>query len=287
MRIGKSRHGGSSAPTIPGRAKNCISAPGRRNLGNPDALSVSKVELQRHYLASFLCQLYAHVRQTISYQLGLQSSQWAGLAIAFHFTLLDKIRSCEGESSPWMMGSATQYLKDVLRDAGIGTGGPHHCAVLGPTESEAAAVAILKPPTAESEGSRTFLLKVGITEATVVKASYRKGALGKALCYNAESVSITRITALLEKSMRKRLDRYPEVKLEPDKGTSRLLLWSPTLGDIMGLLDGTSMLREAYWLRIGGVLPNYNHTELPIDNGMMGFFRYASTAITNHPNFTC
>ena len=60
------------------------------------------------------------------------------------------------------------------------------------------------------------------------------------------------------------------MKLEPDKGASGLLLRCPALGDIMGLLDGISSLREAYWLSIGGVPPNYSHTELLIDNGMMG-----------------
>lgn len=45
-----------------GPGKELHQCAGRLNPGNPDGLSVPKIELERHYLASFLRQLYAHVR---------------------------------------------------------------------------------------------------------------------------------------------------------------------------------------------------------------------------------
>lgn len=80
-------------------------------------------------------------------------------------------------------GGRNAGLRKCPEGSGHWNGGLRHCAVLGPTESEAAAVALLKSPSAESEGSHTFLLKVGITDSTVVKASYEQGTLGKTLLY--------------------------------------------------------------------------------------------------------
>lgn len=89
-------------------------------------------------MTDFLRELYHHVKAIIMSGGGSRLSAWDEMAVEFHFTLPDLIRTAE----PAAVESAMNAFKDILWNAGF-CNGARHLAVLATTETEAVATAVI------------------------------------------------------------------------------------------------------------------------------------------------
>lgn len=257
---------------------------GRMKLGVP--VTIHDRIVNRAWLTAFLREQYLHVKHTISSALELKSSEWEQIGIEFHFTLSDAFRSSETDKASLRL-DATRKFKDVLRGSGFGTGGRAHCAVLGPTETEAAAIAVLEQWPVVSRGPWNALLSIGTTHATVVEIK-RVESFDPKERLRSKSFPIPRLNTYIEETVSSWL-RRDHPKIGEELGTDGVgpVVCDAEFQDMMAVLDGTARLRESYRLQFEHLPTSSRHGVFDIKDGTMQLSRCVNSQLTIYASSAC
>jgi len=271
--------------TGPGKVQH--ECPWLADLGNPGRIPTRSIP-GCLYLIDFLDQLYRHVMGTISSALGMDAQDWAALGVEFHFTLPDQFHFTLQDvdpSLPYFVGESKSRIlekyynvKNILREAGIGTGGPRHCSVLGLTETEAAATTILEQHAAGIQPFRTLLINLGVTYATIIvvdrddfETDRVKAASQVIDRYSIQLVPLPRFDALFVEHVQARLKEHPEAVSQLDIAPAERLAHTPGFRDISDVLHEPTPRRDLYRLPLEGVSNSFRYEPLKIEDGTIGF----------------
>ncbi|KAL3594916.1 hypothetical protein FPOAC2_09234 [Fusarium poae] len=99
----------------------------------------------RQFVTDYLKLIYAHVKDSIEIRMGIGG--WGTLSVLFLFSA----------PTTWTSMAVVNAFKGAIHDAGFGTEGSRHSALVDLTESEAAAVATLKTGAVNLRANSIFL----------------------------------------------------------------------------------------------------------------------------------
>ncbi|KAH6966573.1 hypothetical protein EDB82DRAFT_548480 [Fusarium venenatum] len=102
----------------------------------------------RQFVTDYLKLVYAHVKDSIEIRMGIKHvGGWGILSVLFLFSA----------PTTWTSIAVVNAFKGAIHDAGFGTEGSRHSALVDLTESEAAAVATLKTGAVNLQANSIFL----------------------------------------------------------------------------------------------------------------------------------
>jgi hypothetical protein len=192
------------------------------------------------------------------------------MGVEFHVSMPDLLRTLP----PQMLSRQIGELKDHMRRSGIGTGGPRHCAVLGVTETEAAAILILGRLHTPDSSQQRLILKIGLDHATILLAERSLTATKILSCYSVRTPD-PRSSADMEGIVSTWLEEHhPEIFESLGPGGLGRLTQLPAYYDV---LDGTAPLRKSYTLRFDAVPESFSHGTLGIKDGTVQLDRFVHT----------
>lgn len=213
-------------------------------------------------LTLFLQQLYAHIRHTIVSSLGLKLSDWPNLGVEFLVSLPDTIERL-GATEMW---TRVGDFKSQLREAGIGTEGPRHYAMVSLTGRQAAITAALWQPLAPTTPACRIVLEIGTGDVAFMVyrwySAVSKDAKRHFIDMPCAGCYIGKIVARwLE-------EKHPEIcaRLGPD-GLGHLTLTSSTYRDVARILRGERPTNVSYRLHFDGFPEDFTHHAFDIKNG--------------------
>ena len=209
---------------------------------------------RRLRLTDFLSNVYEYVKETITAEMSLGTRGWKDMGIEFHFVLPDSFRSPDGPD--------LQKFKDIVRKSGIGTGGERHCAILGLTETEAAALTVLRQILPEdSPQASAVTLNIEHGHATILALRRHSKESGNVDCFTTETISLPRVDECISDSLKLWINRdYPE--FWKDLGMAQLghMAWTEEFYMLLDMLNGSAPLRDSYRIRFPNLPESFRHT---------------------------
>ncbi|KAL8371984.1 hypothetical protein RB595_001684 [Gaeumannomyces hyphopodioides] len=220
--------------------------------------------------SDYLRQIYTHVKETVESQAGLSGTGgWAGLAVEFIFSV----------PTTWRSQEIINTFKDVIKDAGFGTGGPKHTAAVDLTESEAAAVATVKNTAVDFVKGDIFMsvdAGGGTTDFAVmqvVEASRPFPALAQLAEVDGVGIGSTLIDRGFLALVASRLRPFPELQNQLPPGCAHRLVRSERFRIMKHKFGERVYASEVYKLPLEGVGYNFSHAGAGIESGRMLFSR--------------
>ncbi|RTE84560.1 hypothetical protein BHE90_000855 [Fusarium euwallaceae] len=225
-------------------------------------------EEARKYLTDYLRQIYAHVEETVETQLGRRhTGGWRGMAVTFLFSV----------PTTWTNIAMVNTFKGVVRDAGFGTGGPSHVALVDLTEAEAASVATLKTSavsfqkghvflTVDAGGGTTDLALMRITSTNAVSPQMAQVSGVRGI-----GIGSTLIDRAFIRLVAQRLAANPDAveRLPDDLATS--MARSHHFKTVKHKFGEKVYMQQTFKIPMEGVAFDFNHPGLRVERGRMLF----------------
>lgn len=215
---------------------------------------------RRPYSISFFRKLYDHIKRTIVSALGLEPTDWERLGVEFQLTSPDVIDKGAAE---WLY----EY-KNLLRKAGIGTGGLRHCAVIGPAETEAAATAVLQVLPAARSSPGNLMIKIGTTHVTILLA--RRSSREAPNSFTSRVVYVPKLNCHIEDTVSQWLEEsHPDVWQGLGEGGLGHVVREGDYRHVAMVLRGGCPRHKPCRLAFQGLPRSFTHHASGIRNGLI------------------
>uniref|UniRef100_A0A0D2XVP4 Hsp70 protein n=1 Tax=Fusarium oxysporum (strain Fo5176) TaxID=660025 RepID=A0A0D2XVP4_FUSOF len=167
----------------------------------------------RQFVTDYLKQIYAHVKDSIEMRMGIKHvGGWDRMAVLFLFSA----------PTTWTSMAIINTFKGAIHDAGFGTGGPKHSALVDLTESEAAAVATLKTGAISLKENSVFLTVDaggGTTDLALMRVTSTNSSfpqLSQVAAVSGVGVGSSLIDRAFARLVSQRMAANPDFKLPAD-----------------------------------------------------------------------
>lgn len=238
----------------------------RRGFANAPTTTVEAEQ----YATDFLQQIYAHVKESIETQMGLQQSGgWADMPVEFLFSV----------PTTWTSLKMINRFKSIIRNAGFGVESLRHSAHVDLTEAEAAAVATLKTSAVTLDTDSLFLVVDaggGTTDLALMQVTTVNQEIPQMSSVHQVSgigIGATLIDQRFVRLVARRLEAYPEVtatgQVPPDYPLR--LARSHQFRTVKHKFGERAYTQPHYRIPLEGVSHSFNHAGLLINNGWMTF----------------
>lgn len=219
------------------------------------------------YSSSSLRKLYFHIKQTIVSDLGVNPNDWKSLGVEFHLTSPDTIYKRINSIAKW-----SSEFKILLRRAGIGTGGPRHCAVIGATEMQAAATAVFHVLPAARSLPRNLMIKIGATHVTVLLVERSHGEAPNS--FTSRVVDVPELSCHIEDTVSHWLEEsHPDLCQALGEGGLGRVVQEGEYRDVAMVLCGHPPQHESFSLGFQGLPSTFRHRTFEIRNGSIDLNR--------------
>ncbi|KAJ4254954.1 hypothetical protein NW762_009754 [Fusarium torreyae] len=228
----------------------------------------------RQFVTDYLKQVYAHIKESIEIHMGIQHvGGWKSMAVLFLFSA----------PTTWTSMAIINVFKGAIRDAGFGTEGPKHSALVDLTESESAAVATLKTGAVDLRVNDVFLTVDaggGTTDLALMRvtsADSKFPQMSQVAAVSGVGVGSSLIDRAFARLVSQRIAAYPDFKLPADFAAR--MARSPGFKSVKHKFGEKVYMQQVYKIVMEGVGYDANHEELGVQEGRMLFSKQEIQAL--------
>ncbi|CAG2000479.1 unnamed protein product [Fusarium graminearum] len=225
----------------------------------------STVEARR-FVTDYLKLVYAHVKDSIEIRMGIKHvGGWGTLAVLFLFSA----------PTTWTSMAVVNAFKGAIHDAGFGTEGSRHLALVDLTESEAAAVATLKTGAVDLKANSIFLTVDaggGTTDLALMRVestNFNFPQLSQVTAVSGLGVGSTLIDRAFARLVSQRMAANPDFRLPTDFAAR--MARSPGFKSVKHKFGEKVYVQPVYKIVMEGVGFDVNHKGLGVEEGRMLF----------------
>ncbi|KAI8676554.1 hypothetical protein LRP88_10436 [Fusarium phalaenopsidis] len=224
------------------------------------------VDEARQFVSDYLRKVYAHLKDSIEMRMGIKHvGGWKSMAVTFLFSV----------PTTWTSMAITNVFKGAIHDAGFGTEGPRHSALVDLTESEAAAVATLKTGAIDLKTNNIFLTvdagggttDLALMRVTSTDANFPQ--MSPVAAVSGVGVGSSLIDRAFARLVAQRLAANPDFKLPIDFAAR--MARSPGFKNVKHKFGERVYMQQVYRILMEGVGYDVNHAGLQVENGRMLF----------------
>lgn len=222
----------------------------------------------RQFVTDYLKQIYAHVKDSIEMRMGIKHvGGWDRMAVLFLFSA----------PTTWTSMAIINTFKGAIHDAGFGTGGPKHSALVDLTESEAAAVATLKTGAISLKENSVFLTVDaggGTTDLALMRVTSTNSSfpqLSQVAAVSGVGVGSSLIDRAFARLVSQRMAANPDFKLPADFAAR--MARSQGFKSVKHKFGEKVYMQPVYKIMMEGVGYDVSHEGLGVQDGRMLFTR--------------
>ncbi|KAF5595893.1 hsp70 [Fusarium pseudoanthophilum] len=220
----------------------------------------------RQFVTDYLKQIYAHIKDSIEMRMGIKHvGGWDSMAVLFLFSA----------PTTWTSMAIINTFKGAIHDAGFGTGGPKHSALVDLTESEAAAVATLKTGAISLKENSVFLTVDaggGTTDLALMRATSTNSSfpqLSQVAAVSGVGVGSSLIDRAFARLVSQRMAANPDFKLPADFAAR--MARSQGFKSVKHKFGEKVYMQPVYKIMMEGVGYDVSHEGLGVQDGRMLF----------------
>lgn len=220
----------------------------------------------RQFVTDYLKQVYTHVKDSIEIRMGIKhQGGWGAMSVLFLFSA----------PTTWTSMAIVNTFKGAIHDAGFGTEGPKHSALVDLTESEAAAVATLKTGAVNLKANSIFLTidaGGGTTDLALMRVAsidFNFPQLAQVAAVSGLGVGSSLIDRAFARLVSQRIAANPDFRL-PDDFAARMAR-SPGFKSVKHKFGEKVYMQPIYKIVMEGVGYDVNHEGLGVQGGRMLF----------------
>ncbi|EWZ92921.1 hypothetical protein FOWG_05873 [Fusarium oxysporum f. sp. lycopersici MN25] len=220
----------------------------------------------RQFVTDYLKQIYAHVKDSIEMRMGIKHvGGWDRMAVLFLFSA----------PTTWTSMAIINTFKGAIHDAGFGTGGPKHSALVDLTESEAAAVATLKTGAISLKENSVFLTVDaggGTTDLALMRVTSTNSSfpqLSQVAAVSGVGVGSSLIDRAFARLVSQRMAANPDFKLPADFAAR--MARSQGFKSVKHKFGEKVYMQPVYKILMEGVGYDVSHEGLGVQDGRMLF----------------
>ncbi|KAF4961625.1 hypothetical protein FSARC_10115 [Fusarium sarcochroum] len=220
----------------------------------------------RQFVTDYLRLVYTHVKDNIEMGMGIKHvGGWGTMAVLFLFSA----------PTTWTSMAIINAFKGAIHDAGFGTEGPKHSALVDLTESEAAAVATLKTGAVNLHTNNVFLTVDaggGTTDLALMRVTSTDSnfpQLSQVAAVSGLGVGSSLIDRSFAKLVSQRMAANPDFRLPADFAAR--MARGPGFKSVKHKFGEKVYMQQVYKIVMEGVGYDVNHEGLGVQEGRMLF----------------
>ncbi|GKU00247.1 hsp70 protein [Fusarium langsethiae] len=220
----------------------------------------------RQFVTDYLKLVYAHVKDSIEIRMGIKHvGGWRTLSVLFLFSA----------PTTWTSMAVVNAFKGAIHDAGFGTEGASHSALVDLTESEAAAVATLKTGAVNLQANSIFLTVDaggGTTDLALMRVEstdFNFPQLSQVAAVSGLGVGSTLIDRAFARLVSQRMAANPDFRLPADFAAR--IARSPGFKSVKHKFGEKVYMQPIYKIVMEGVGFDVSHEGLGVQEGRMLF----------------
>ncbi|KAJ2899464.1 hypothetical protein MKZ38_003021 [Zalerion maritima] len=219
-------------------------------------------------VTEYLRQIYTHVKETIETQLGLRMrGGWSQLAVEFVFSV----------PTTWTNLSIINTFKSIICDAGFGSEGLRHNAVIDLTEAEAAAVATVKQSAIMWQPGEIFLsidagggtTDLALMQITNADASFPQ--MNQISAVKGVGIGASLIDRAFIALVARRLAAVPDIQSQLPPDFPQRMSRSHQFKTTKHKFGERAYTQEVYRIPMEGVSHEFTHPGIGVENARMAF----------------
>jgi hypothetical protein len=218
------------------------------------------------FVTDYLKLVYAHVKDSIEIRMGIKHvGGWGTLSVLFLFSA----------PTTWTSMAVVNAFKGAIHDAGFGTEGASHSALVDLTESEAAAVATLKTGAVNLQANSIFLTVDaggGTTDLALMRVEstdFNFPQLSQVAAVSGLGVGSTLIDRAFARLVSQRMAANPDFRLPADFAAR--IARSPGFKSVKHKFGEKVYMQPIYKIVMEGVGFDVSHEGLGVQEGRMLF----------------
>ncbi|KAI1056580.1 hypothetical protein LB507_002025, partial [Fusarium sp. FIESC RH6] len=223
-------------------------------------------EEARQFVTDYLKQVYAHVKDSIEIRMGIKHvGGWGTMSVLFLFSA----------PTTWTSMAIVNAFKGAIHDAGFGTEGSKHSALVDLTESEAAAVATLKTGAVNLQENSIFLTVDaggGTTDLALMRVASTDSnfpQLSQVAAVSGLGVGSSLIDRAFARLVSQRMAANPDFRLPADFAAR--MARSPGFKSVKHKFGEKVYMQQVYKIVMEGVGYDVDHEGLGVQGGRMLF----------------